>query len=89
MERRSRIVLNTELDSLGHLLAGDVGHHAKTKVDSRRNAASGDHITVLHNSCLLISGSDERQEFGKSPMRGGAASLQYPSHTEDKGPGTH
>ena len=50
-----------KLDRLSRCLAANLGHHTEPKVDPRSDPARRDHIAILDDAGLLMSGADERQ----------------------------
>src|SRR5262245_20230481 len=83
-EGRGRVVFETQLDRLGHWLAGNLGDDAETEVDPRRDAACRDYIAILDDARLLMRGTDHGQKSGEGPVRSGASSLQQSGDTENK-----
>src|SRR5580704_15389410 len=89
IKRWGRVVLETQLDRLSRCIAGNLGNHAQSKVDSGGNAARGDDIAVLDDAGFLMRGADQRQQPGKRPVCRGATALQQPGGAENEGSRAH
>src|ERR1700682_6419158 len=86
---RIGIVLQAQLDTLSYRVACGIGHYAEAKIDTRRDAARRNQVSILHDAFLFVCRTNQRQQLGKGPVRGCAAPLEQSSSTENEGPGTH
>ena len=58
VERRIRVVLDTQLNILGNRFSSNLSHDRESEVDTGRNAPCRDHVPIFDYACLCVSRAD-------------------------------
>src|SRR5262245_14922507 len=86
-ERRLGLVLETELDQLGGVLAHEPCGKVEATVDAGGDAGGGEELAVLDPPGLHGLGAEELEDVGEGPVRRGRASVEEAGGRQDQRPG--
>jgi hypothetical protein len=87
VERRLRIIFDTQLYRLGDPGVGEFANDRQREIDPRGDAAGGNDVPVPDHAPLFMRGTDQRQQVGVGPVCCRAAALEHTGGAEDEGAG--